>query len=761
MAKINTKTFNPMAGVSIPGWALESYQTTSADLADVVDSLTNAYNLQQKREQEMATSAARMAQQDRVLAQRDRDFQYKKDLDDFNIAKNNFESATSELTGSAADNAVFETLLNKAPATDNPRLTEYYDSQREVHKRRVQDRTNVRENLRNTFLDGLSDDELSETGEDIKLDSWTMQYFKDPTGWAKNMTEHTFKQLYPEYNPDFLKKQTTTAVFDALALNVIPTLISSTPGSKEYEAAYEKWEAGFGLLGREAGSGTDFSMDIDVDSKYAKDSGITPSDIAIRRAQDPDGLTEEINNFYKKDEEKDEGYLEGIGDFISDKVEGIGEAISESGVGTIGRYLNRQDSPLGTISRFLGREDTDLTQELDKAVGILGEEVAEGWKGIKEGVPVLAEAAIEGFKELPDIAQETYSDFASNHPNVSSGLGKVGTIAAAVNPIVSVLAYANASPEEKDKVKQFAVDSYNRIEPVVKDMTYLALDKTDDVMMSGIEYATEKFTGAVKAVHEARAPKMALKRGMEVMSTLPHRAIELFNFNRNPDIDKYVQQGMSWDDAYNQAMKDAIDRGGEYFTESAWRSGEDAPTKHIYKKTLVDYASNKNLWMIERGPFKKGGSALPENMKNAPAKFVNPRWIAWKTNNLEKDIYAQYAKITDAKNQTPDIAARSMLKVTNNSSKLVKDLRKIKNEIKKSPAIAKGEMTVKEEIVDKLILQALRLKNPKDALKKYYEEFNKYKFSPTSVGTFNMPVPTDTSSSTVDMMFDSWLQQNQ
>ena len=237
MAKINTKTFNPMSGVSLPGWALQSYQTTSADLADVVDSLTNAYNLQQKREQEMATDAARMAQQDRVFAQRDRDFQYKKDRDDFLDAKSNFESATSELTGSAADNVVFDTLLKSVPATDNPRLTEYYESQRAIHTRRVQDRNNVRENLRNTFLDGLPDENLSKEDE-IKLDSWTMQYFKDPTGWAKNMTEHTFKQLYPEYNPDFLKKQTTTAVFDALALNVIPTLINSDPDSDKYKAAY-------------------------------------------------------------------------------------------------------------------------------------------------------------------------------------------------------------------------------------------------------------------------------------------------------------------------------------------------------------------------------------------------------------------------------------------------------------------------------------------------------------------------------------------
>ena len=106
------------------------------------------------------------------------------------------------------------------------------------------------------------------------------------------------------------------------------------------------------------------------------------------------------------------------------------------------------------------------------------------------------------------------------------------------------------------------------------------------------------------------------------------------------------------------------------------------------------------------------------------------------------------------------MAAKSISSIKKSSSNLVKELRKIKNEIKKSPDIARGEMTVKEEVIDKLIMQASRLQNPKDALVKYYEEFNKYKFSPTSVGTFNMPVQQDTSSNTMDMMFDSFMEMN-
>ena len=63
MAKISTKTFNPMAGVSIPGWALESYQSTSSDLDSVVNSLTDAYNKQQDREAALGLEAFQMNQE--------------------------------------------------------------------------------------------------------------------------------------------------------------------------------------------------------------------------------------------------------------------------------------------------------------------------------------------------------------------------------------------------------------------------------------------------------------------------------------------------------------------------------------------------------------------------------------------------------------------------------------------------------------------------------------------------------------------------
>ena len=756
----NINTFT--SGVNIPGWATEAYKSTTSDIDSIVKEITGEIRAKRKDEMAFALETARVAQnQDRIDLAEEK-FEADKIKEDFEYEKDSLDILLGSIDKTPDGFRQMESILNRRRASENPRVTEYREGVTSNIARLKTNYGDSRENIRNTFFNGLSDDQLEEDGRINLLDSYQLMNAKDPQ-WSKSMTTVMLQREFPELNPTFLAEQKMTIKTMG---EIQYEMFSSKPNSanfKKYKSAYDELKS---QLVSMPNSG--ITTTIDLSSDYSKKTGIPLS--AVKNRIDLGELSQEdmaaelsgVGKLEKID--KSEGYLEGLGDYVSEIFEDISfgdmAGQGDKDIATIARYLNRPDSPLGTISRFLGREDTDLTQELDKAVGILGEEAAEGWKGIKEGVPVLAEVAIEGFKELPDITQETYSEFASNHPNVSSGLGKVGTIAAAVNPIIGTIAYSQASPEQKDKVKQFAIDSYNEAAPIVRDMAYLALDKTDDAMQAGVDFATEKFTGAVKAVHGARGPKMALRRGMEVMSTLPHRAIEFFNFNRNTDIDKYVEQGMSYDDAYAQALNDAVSRGGEYFATSAWKKGEDAPAKHIYKKTLVDYASNKNLWMVDRGPFKKGGSAIPENMKDAPSKFVNPRWIAWETNNLEKKIHEQYANVTDANNQEPTIAARSMSNIKNTSSDIVKELRKIKNEIKKSPSIAKGEMTVKEEVIDKLISQALRLKNPKDALKKYYEEFNKYKFSPTSVGTFNMPVPQDTSSNTMDMMFDSFLQQN-
>ena len=74
----------------------------------------------------MADNIGRLIKAFSDANKRKEEFDYTKDRNDFNDAKSNFEDATSELTGSKIDNAIYDELLKSVPETDNPRLTEYY-----------------------------------------------------------------------------------------------------------------------------------------------------------------------------------------------------------------------------------------------------------------------------------------------------------------------------------------------------------------------------------------------------------------------------------------------------------------------------------------------------------------------------------------------------------------------------------------------------------------------------------------------------------
>ena len=46
--KVNINTFNPNAGVSIPGWAVESYKDTVDTVQDIVGDITKRLTGQEK-----------------------------------------------------------------------------------------------------------------------------------------------------------------------------------------------------------------------------------------------------------------------------------------------------------------------------------------------------------------------------------------------------------------------------------------------------------------------------------------------------------------------------------------------------------------------------------------------------------------------------------------------------------------------------------------------------------------------------------------
>jgi hypothetical protein len=806
MAKISTKTFNPMAGVSIPGWAIDSYKTTASDLGGIVDSLTDAYNKQQDRDAALGLEAFQM---DREQENFESQFEYQKNQDsiknDLNERKNRREAKESAILldykqqefDANNDSRLFseqkstidsmfkvipntpegintkQTILDNLEPTSSRQANNFVQASRDSLSGAKKQIDEKRETIRSYFFDGLPDEELA-LSEVSRLKSYVLQSSRDPK-WAEGLSEMMLMK-------DFDKLDTEKYKGQIKEIGIVTTaLMEHTPGSDGYNSTLEYLEG----LKRNLGDLQPGASQMNFLREYSTKTGLN-----IREVEESyksgkltdDAIQSELTGENKKlnqVSESDAGWIEGIGDYVSgifsgddsDELstagKGLEKEVAEDSIDhsahtnfleNIGRYESREDAQIPTISRYLGREDTDLSGEFDKMLGAVGGGISDLASEAYEGVKTIGRyASRQDYSQLPNEVKKYYNEFASNHPNMAKIVKGTGVVAASINPLIASIAVHSAPEEDKEKVRNFAIETYNKAKPIVRDLAYLAIDKTGKAMQAGVDYGTEKFTGAIEDISKSRA--------VEVLATSPHRFVDFFNQSRNVDIDKYINEGMNYTEATDRAYKDAVDRGGSYFASGILKSGEGAPSKMIYKKHLVDYAPNlfKSITGKDRKPLIEGAyhTKYPsDKIKNAPSEFVNPRWIAWETNNLEKRIYEQYANVTDSNKQEPNIAARSMKNIKNKSSDIVKELRKLKLDIKKSPAIAKGDMTVKEEVIDKLISQALRLKNPKDALKKYYEEFNKYKFSPTSVGTFNMSVPQDTSSNTMDMMFDSFLQQN-
>jgi len=99
MAKVDTKTF---AGGSIPAWALGAYQSTSRDYADIVKSITDAYDKQQARQLQQSRLDQQQEQYEETLEynrQQDslnREFQQKKFL--YEKEKDNQKAKIEERT---------------------------------------------------------------------------------------------------------------------------------------------------------------------------------------------------------------------------------------------------------------------------------------------------------------------------------------------------------------------------------------------------------------------------------------------------------------------------------------------------------------------------------------------------------------------------------------------------------------------------------------------------------------------------------------
>ena len=60
--KVNINTFNPNAGVSIPGWATEAYKGTVDTLENIVGDVTDTINQGRRDDMNFALEQSRIAQ---------------------------------------------------------------------------------------------------------------------------------------------------------------------------------------------------------------------------------------------------------------------------------------------------------------------------------------------------------------------------------------------------------------------------------------------------------------------------------------------------------------------------------------------------------------------------------------------------------------------------------------------------------------------------------------------------------------------------
>jgi len=703
MAKVDTKTF---AGGSIPAWALGAYQSTSRDYADIVKSITDAYDKQQARQLQQSRldqqqeqyeetleynrqqdSLNREFQQKKFLYEKEKDNQRAKieeeqrdierDYQDYLFWQDNNKAITEGLNTSLDGFEAIDSILNSTSTVGNKYIRDAVTTQKAINNRNRTNFKNVNSNLRDVLFPGLSDEELSETGNDKLLLQYTGEYLKGGKT-AQGIKEIMMSRTFDEMNPDVIQRNKSLynridAAYDGL-------LMAIDPSAREF---YQNEIS---------------NLESQLNTKIRASSSLDNPQLA-RIEENPEVRAQFANSRNMSIEEVEEEIKNGsitnadISDFLAGRkeeasglIEGIGEFLEGTGIPTIGRYL--------------AREDTSLI-----------EDVKEGIEGVPTVVNYLARTELSG---LPEKAQNIYSKFAEENPTMAIGVkSAVGAFAPILVPVAGTLALASSTPEERAQIADATLEQLGKAGDMAKDFAYLAIEKADPAIQKMVDVANDKFSQGIEAISEARGAKLGLLRGMQVLSTVPHRALEAFNFQRNPDIKKYIEQGMNPDDAIDQAYKDAVSRGGTYFTTSFVRVGEGAPPEFLYKKQLVDYS---------KGWYKDG--KLPENMAKAPSKFKNPRYIAWKTNELEKDIYQQFANITDSKTQDVSTAGKTMGGVKNEAKRIVKELRKLKSDISKSPSIAKGVSSVSPKVINELINRAQKLTASKSA-QKVWSEFTK------------------------------------
>jgi hypothetical protein len=357
MAKISTKTFNPMAGVNLPGWALEEYGTTAGDLSDIVDSLTKTYERQRGQDIDYAFDMNRLRQdqeqyddtleytkqqnaqevdlkrreQRRLSAQSKRTHELNQDkLDSDNYWKE-AESSRSSL------DALFEDFKpddfdKKIAILESKSSTGNRDINQDIENR-LTGATNDKKTYNNRLeairvmlpeTAGISFDQLP-TKTRAKIESYAKESMRGDK-WSKNISRMMVDDIFPELSEMNPKEK---AIYDLgskdIALYAQHGYTNAITANDRLEVANTLDEMREKLLKRVFGESREpvkGTWDIDLLSKYAKSSGV---DINEAKEQYNSGkLTDEmiIKSLTEGEEEEEPGFFEKLSEITLEEVVG-------------------------------------------------------------------------------------------------------------------------------------------------------------------------------------------------------------------------------------------------------------------------------------------------------------------------------------------------------------------------------------------------------------------------------------------------------
>ena len=626
--KVNINTFNPNAGVSIPGWATESYKGTVDTLENIVGDVTDTINQGRRDDMNFALEQSR-------IAQRKEEFKYQKSQNEYRDEKDFLDILLGDLDGSEVSMMSFNEIIGSRPSTDNERVSALRDVVGNKAIKKGEMWRNSSDSIRDMFFSGASDEELQESGNYEKFKSYQKQNMTNPE-WNKALIKREIEQDFGgRLDPDYLLKGEAKILFDSMSetqKNMI--------GQPKNSSAYKKLEAGYNelrnnlynLVQMEPGSG--YGIDDSTANAYSQKTGTPIAD--VKRDFASGLLTEQDMLTAITDidiEEEGEGFLDGIGDYIS----GIfgGEKPSEIiGPSTIA-FNNRE------VKVMPGSEMIDEAGNKSYIVEYEdGDQDRVAYSAIKDQLP-----ADFGKQEEPGILSQIASmEFPEEYKDRKGQFYKDKL----KDSFVGLGDYLSGVTESVDKsIKDFEGE-FKLLDTAPGKAVNNFLSYVDDIYKDVEDDSNPNLTSIGKEVNQI---------GKTIGRFFPQIA-EDYQIFKSGQVDRYLTEGTSTVEAIKKARDDIRqNQGGVYYAKSS---------KYITKKQLIG-----------QGNIIEPSEDFDADLARLPNKMINPKYIEDKVIELSASMAENVSKVSETSTAGP-----SLKKVKNDLSKTEKELRKLKQEIK-------------------------------------------------------------------------------